>query len=189
MRKWIVVGALASAVSVAGCQQRGPDVEKAAEGALEKVALDDKVDAKYDESARVVRLSGTVDSADQRARAADAVKASIGTQAQVANEIVVEGVNERAADDLDAGIEERFENLLEGNKDVDGSDVDLRVENGVVTLTGTVPRDADRTKIESLVRTIPGVNQVVNSVTVDRDSGKAARPRADQERDRTPRKP
>ena len=75
MRKWMMVGALASAVSVGACE-RGPDVEKMADGALERAALNDKVDAEYDESARVVRLSGTVDSADQRARAADAVRAS-----------------------------------------------------------------------------------------------------------------
>jgi len=139
-----------------------------AEGALESVALDDHVDARFDRSAGVVRLSGTVDSADERTRAGDAVKASIGTRAQVANEIVVEGAHAKAADDLDAGIEERFETLMENTPDVDSSDVALRVANGVVTLTGTVPRDVDRTKIEGLVRSIPGVFQVVNAVTVER---------------------
>jgi len=167
MRKWMVIGALASAVSVGACQ-RGPDVEKMAEGALESIALEDHVDAKFDRSAGVVRLSGTVDSVDERTRAADAVKASIGTRAQVANEIVVEGAHAKAADDLDAGIEERFETLMENTPDVDSSDVALRVANGVVTLTGTVPRDVDRTKIEGLVRSIPGVFQVVNAVTVER---------------------
>jgi hyperosmotically inducible periplasmic protein len=167
MRNWIVVGALASAVSVGACQ-RGPDVEKMAEGALQSVALEDKVDAKFDEPAGVVRLSGTVDSADQRVRAADAVKASIGSRAQVANEIVVEGAHAKAADDLDAGIQERFETLMENSTDIDGSDVDLRVANGVATLTGTVRTDAERTKVEGLVRSIPGVNSVVNTVTVER---------------------
>ena len=37
MRKWMMVGALASAVSVGACE-RGPDVEKMADGALEKAA-------------------------------------------------------------------------------------------------------------------------------------------------------
>jgi len=175
MRKWIAVGALASAVSVGACQ-RGPDVEKMAEGALQGVALDEKVDAKFDESARVVRLAGTVDSADQRTKAADAVKASIGTQAQVANEIVVEGAHAKAADDLDAGIQERFETLMENSTDIDGSDVDLRVANGVATLMGTVRSDAERTKIEGLVRSIPGVNSVVNSVTVERAKKPANKP-------------
>jgi hyperosmotically inducible periplasmic protein len=167
MRNWIAVGAVASAVSVGACQ-RGPDVEKMAEGALQSVALEDKVDANFDESAGVVRLSGSVDSADQRVRAADAVKASIGTRAVVANEIVVEGAHAKAADDLDAGIQERFETLMENSTDIDGSDVDLRVANGVATITGTVRTDAERTKIEGLVRSIPGVNSVVNTVTVER---------------------
>jgi osmotically-inducible protein OsmY len=171
MRKWIVLGALVSALGVGACQ-RGPDVQKMADGALESAALDDKVDATFDRSAGVVRLSGTVDSADQRAKAADVVKASIGTSAQVANEIVVEGAHANAADDLDTGIKERFETLLENDKSIDGSDVDVRVENGVVTLTGTVPKDADRTKIEGFVRSIPGVNQVVNAVTVERQTAK-----------------
>jgi osmotically-inducible protein OsmY len=167
MRNWIVIGALASAMSVGACQ-RGPDVEKMADGALESVALDDKVDANFDKGAGVVRLSGTVDSAAQRSRAADAVKASIGAHAQIANEIVVEGAHAEAADDLDSGIEERFETLVAKSTDINANDVDLRVENGVVTLTGTVPTDAERTKVEGLVRSIPGVQQVVNSVTVDR---------------------
>jgi osmotically-inducible protein OsmY len=147
MRNWIVIGALASAMSVGACQ-RGPDVEKMADGALESVALDDKVDANFDKGAGVVRLSGTVDS--------------------VANEIVVEGAHAEAADDLDSGIEERFETLVAKSTDINANDVDLRVENGVVTLTGTVPTDAERTKVEGLVRSIPGVQQVVNSVTVAR---------------------
>lgn len=167
MRNWIAIGALASAVSVGACQ-REPDVEEMAEGALQSVALENKVDANFDRSAGVVRLSGTVDSADQRTRAGDAVRASIGTHAEVANEIVVEGAHAKAADDLDSGIEERFETLMENSTDIDGSDVELRVANGVVTLMGTVPSDAERTKVEGLVRSIPGVQSVVNTVTVKR---------------------
>lgn len=169
MRNWIVMGAVASAMTVGACQQ-GPDVERMAEGAIESAALQDQVDVNFDRSAGVVRLSGTVDSAAQRARAADAVKASIGTRAQVANEIVVEGAHAEAADDLDSGIEERFETLVENSPDLDADDVDMRVENGVVTLTGTVPTDAARTKVEGLVRAIPGVRETVNSVRVEGDA-------------------
>lgn len=168
MRNWIAAGVVMVAVSATGCE-RQPDVEDMAEGALQSVALDEKVNAEFDEAAGVVRLSGTVDSADQRSRAADAVRASIGAHAQVANEIVVEGAHEKAADDLDGGIEERFETLMEETKDLDGRDVDLRVENGVVTLSGAVRTDAERTKVEGLARSIPGVNQVINGITVERD--------------------
>lgn len=169
MRNWIVMGAVASAMTLGACQ-RGPDVETMAEGAIESEALQDQVDVNFDRSAGVVRLSGTVDSAAQRERAADAVKASVGTRAQVANEIVVEGAHAEAADDLDLGIEERFETLIENSPDLDADDVDMRVENGVVTLTGTVATDAARTKVEGLVRSIPGVRETVNSVRVEQDA-------------------
>jgi hypothetical protein len=53
------------------------------------------------------------------------------------------------------------------HSELDSNDIDVRVENGVVTLEGTARSDADRTKIESMVRSIPGVTQVVNGVTVD----------------------
>jgi osmotically-inducible protein OsmY len=165
MRSVMCIGMLTVALGVAGCQ-RGPDVEKMADGALQSVALDDKVDATYDKGADVVRLSGTVDSAAQKDKAVDAVRASLGAHTQIANEIVVEGLNEDAANDLDGGIKERFENLME-HSELDSNDIDVRVENGVVTLEGTARSDADRTKIESMVRSIPGVTQVVNGVTVD----------------------
>lgn len=168
MRNWIVVGAMASAIGVGACQQ-GPDVERMAEGALTSAALEDQVDVNFDRSAGVVRLSGTVDSADQRTRAVDVVKASIGTRAQIANEIVVAGPHADAADDLDSGIAERFETMVEHAPDLDADDVDLRVENGVVTMTGTVPTDTDRTQLEGLVRSIPGVRQTVNTVRVEPD--------------------
>jgi len=165
MRSVMCIGVLTVALGVTGCQ-RGPDVEKMADGALKSVALDDKVDAHYDKGAHVVRLSGTVDTAAEKDKAVDAVRASIGSQAQVANEIVVEGINKDAANDMDGGIKERFENLME-HSELDSNNVDLRVKNGVVTLEGTARSDADRTKIESIARSIPGVTQVVNGMTVD----------------------
>jgi osmotically-inducible protein OsmY len=181
MRSVMCVGMLTVVLGVAGCQ-RGPDVEGMADGALKSVALDDRVDATYDQGAHVVRLSGTVDSAADRDKAVDAVRASIGSQAQVANEIVVEGLNEDAANDLDGGIKDRFENLME-HSDLDTNDVDLRVKNGVVTLEGTARSDADRTKIESMARSIPGVTQVVNGMTVDTEKRTNAADR-DRTRDR-----
>jgi osmotically-inducible protein OsmY len=57
---------------------------------------------------------------------------------------------------------------MENSTDIDGSDVELRVANGVATLMGTVRTDAERTKVEGLVRSIPGVNSVVNTMTVER---------------------
>lgn len=164
MRNVLMIGVLA--VSLTACQQ-SPDVEEMATGALESAALADQVDAEYDESARVVRLSGTVDDATARQRAYDVVRTSVGDRAQIANEIVVEGAHAEAADDMDGGIEERFETLWQNSPELESENVDLRVENGVVTLTGEVATEAERVKVEGLARSIPGVRDVVNSITVN----------------------
>ena len=177
MRTWLLTAALTSAMALGACE-RGPDVQKMADGALQSVDLDDKVDAKYDKSASVVRLTGTVDSADERSRANDVVTAAIRAHAQVANEVVVRGLQADTADDLDGGIEERFKTLMDNAPDLKEGDVEFRVKNGVVTLTGTTASATQSKKVEELASSIPGVTQVVNSLAVDNaDAPRAARPR------------
>ena len=165
MRGW-GMAVLISVVSLAGCQ-RGPDVEKIADGALQSAALDHKVDAKYDQEAKVVHLSGTVTAAADRDRANDVVRASIGNLAEVANEIVVEGIDEKTAADFDTAIKNRFDTTRDENLELKDYEVDAAVENGVVTLTGEVASAAEKTKIEAMARNVPGVKDVVNSIVVD----------------------
>lgn len=176
MRTWLLTSLLSAALATGACD-RGPDVQKMADGALDSVALGDKVDAHYDKSASVVRLTGTVDTDGERARAADVVTAAVGAHAQIANEVVVRGVQAEAADDLDDGIEKRFTTLMDAEPTLKDGDVDLRVNNGVVTLSGTTKTAAQSKRIEDLATSIPGVTQVVNSLAVDGDGRPAARPR------------
>ncbi|MGE0815784.1 MAG: BON domain-containing protein [Vicinamibacterales bacterium] len=166
MRSWLLVGTLA--VTVAACQ-RSPDIEGMATGALESAALQDAVDAAYDESTQVVRLTGTVDTSSDRDRALDVVRASVGNRAQIANEIVVTGMQAEMADDLDDGIETRFDTQWKAAPEAKNADVDLRVENGVVTLTGEVPTATAKTRAEEVARSIPGVKDVVNALEVNAD--------------------
>jgi osmotically-inducible protein OsmY len=165
MRALVMAAALVSIVAVGACQR--PDVQKMADGALESVNLDDKVDANYDKDDKVVHLSGTVPTDDDRNRADDVVRASIGDLAQVANEIVVEGLNEKSADDLDRGIETRFDTLWSNSAELKDYDVDFAVTNGVGTLTGDVGTEAERARFEEMARSIPGVTDVVNSIKVN----------------------
>jgi hypothetical protein len=151
---------------VAACQ-RAPDIHEMADGAIESVALNEEVDAVYDESAELVRLTGTVDSDADRTRAEQAVRAAVGDVVQVANEIVIEGLAAEIADDLDSGISARFETLVENTPELERSELEHRVANGVLTVTGRVADEAHKAKVESLARGIPGVTDVVNTVTVD----------------------
>jgi osmotically-inducible protein OsmY len=163
--KSLIVAVALVAASAAACQ-RGPDVKDMADGALKSVALNDKVDADYDRSAKVLRLSGTVDTDSERSRAETAVKNAIGQYAQVADEIVVKGLDAKTADDLDGGIEKRFKTLVDSTPDLKDRDVNVRVENGVVTLSGSTRTAAERASAESLARSVPGVTEVVNAITV-----------------------
>lgn len=179
-RSIFVIAGLVCAVGMGACN-RGPDVEEIANSALDKVQLNDVVDAKYDADARVVHLSGSVGRPEDRVRADDAVRASVEGMALVANEIVVEGAEADAADDLDAGIQERFDSLWDnGPADLRDYDVDAEVENGVVTLSGEVSTAAEKARVEQMVKTIPGVTEVVNGIAVN--------PKVKSER-RTPQPP
>lgn len=46
-------------------------------------------------------------------------------------------------------------------------DLDVSVDEGVVTLSGTVNSEALRSKIEGKVKSIAGIKQVVNNIEVD----------------------
>lgn len=62
---------------------------------------------------------------------------------------------------------------------VSGADVDVQVENGVVTLTGQLPSTAMRHAVECTVRRVKGIKSLVNKLTVrpvpEESRGEAAR--------------
>jgi CBS domain-containing protein len=60
---------------------------------------------------------------------------------------------------------------LMGESGVDPSDVSVRVEGGLVTLTGTVPSRQMKYRIEELADRCPGVNEIDNRIRVNRGEG------------------
>ena len=97
----LALGCLAAATLIAttACGPRTPDYEKTADTALSSAALD-KVNADYDKDAKTIHLKGTVDTENDRQRAADVVQKAVGDGAQVANEVTVANKDEGIADDL-----------------------------------------------------------------------------------------
>jgi osmotically-inducible protein OsmY len=49
---------------------------------------------------------------------------------------------------------------------ISGADVDVRVENGVVTLAGQLPSVAMRHAVECAVQRVRGIKSLVNELTV-----------------------
>ena len=80
----------------------------------------------------------------------------------VTNELAV--VPSHAFDDL--AIAEEIEGALERNLREDAEKVDVKVEDGVVTLTGHVPHIAALHAARDVARHTPGVVSIVNKLTV-----------------------
>jgi hyperosmotically inducible periplasmic protein len=161
----LALGCVAAAVMIAtaACGPRTPDYEKTADNALSSAALD-KVDADYDKDAKTIHLKGTVNTENERQRATDVVQKAVGGGAQIANEVTVANKDEKTADDFDGALETRLKELVDKEADLKGENIDFNVNNGVVTITGSVKSAAERDHVGDLARSQPGVKDVVNSL-------------------------
>jgi hyperosmotically inducible periplasmic protein len=162
----LVMGCFAAAALIAAtaCGPRTPDYEKTADNALSSAALD-KVDADYDNGAKTIHLTGTVNTESERQRAADVVQKA-GNGAQVANEVTVANRDDKTADDFDGALETRLGEVVNKEPDLKDDSIDFDVNNGVVTITGAVKSSAERDHVGDLARSQPGVKNVVNSLEV-----------------------
>ncbi len=68
----------------------------------------------------------------------------------------------------DERIEEEVNEQLTRHPEIDPSEVEVRVRNGEVTLTGTVDERRTKRMVEDLVEGISGVNEVHNQIRVNR---------------------
>jgi hyperosmotically inducible periplasmic protein len=165
----IVIVACAIALAL-GCSDRppkAPDITADIRHSLDQAGLND-VSVSQDRDKSVVTLTGKVGSDDDKARAESIARSIAGTEV-VANEIGVrpkdDGSTAKKVDsDLDSGIDKNLEAML-----IQHSlkhDVKYDVTNGVVTLTGDVPSQAQRSSVEKLAGQVPNVKQVVNELEV-----------------------
>lgn len=162
--------ALLLALAVGCSQNRAnqPSVKENVERSLDSANLKD-VNVDEDRDKGVLTLKGEVKTEEQKAQAEDIAKASAGNMI-VANEISVrpEGMENEARrieNKTDDGIKSNLEAAFTANK-LDNQDIDIDVNNGVVTLKGDVDTAAMRSKAEKLAAKIPNVTQVVNELEV-----------------------
>jgi len=74
----------------------------------------------------------------------------------------------------DSALDKRIETRIHNNSALKKYNIDVAVNNGVATLTGTVPTEADRTKATQAA-TIPGVSRVDNQLVVDLNAATTAK--------------
>jgi len=117
----------------------------------------------------VVLLRGKVDSAEAKAAAAEIAKGIEGVQS-VKNDLqVVAPGTRKMVDAKDEDIDKAVEARLK--KDAQLKNVDVRLDAGVVTLTGEVPSIVASARASEMARSVPGVKSVKNELTV-RQAGK-----------------
>lgn len=114
----------------------------------------------------VVYLRGKVDSSTMKASAERIARNTDGVR-QVVNEIIVDGETKGDATDGDVGIKARVGTALSGDDDVRRVNVDVDVQDGIVTLSGVVHNETERAEAERLAREQEGVRDVKNELKVE----------------------
>jgi len=158
---------IALGITLACTSTKAPDVTDNVRHALDSAGLSD-VHVSQDRDKNVVTLTGNVATDDDKARAESIAKSQAGS-AVVADEIGVrprgdEGTAKKVDSEVDSGIDKNLEAMLVEHKMDRGVRHD--VNNGVVTLKGTVPSQGQRTNVEKLAQQVPNVKQVVNELEV-----------------------
>src|SRR5687767_9780116 len=146
----VVLAGLAS-----GCRQ-APDTEENVRKALDQANMQ-AVQIEVNEQAGIVHLKGVVPTINDRTRAQEVAAAAVGTTGRVLNELTVKGLNDETADDLDDAVTDALEAAMQRDPVLKERDIDFRVTNGMVAITGEVTSADEKARAEQLARAAPGV--------------------------------
>ncbi|MGX9462055.1 BON domain-containing protein [Shewanella sp. A14] len=118
-----------------------------------------------------VTLTGKVDRSVDKSLAAELIRSLDGVN-DVNNELtVMERESDKDTDDLaesltDSKVATVVKTRLLFSADVSGTDIDVDVENGVVTLEGTVSSDAERDLAVTIAKNTNDVKDVVDELRI-----------------------
>ncbi len=115
----------------------------------------------------VVSLTGTVDSYAKKTEAENAAKRVIGVKALV-EKIEVKFPNSWSKSDEEIAIEAL--KALKSNYSFPDDKVTVKVENGWLTLEGTLPWNYQKDEAKSCVNYLMGVKGVTNNISIKSDS-------------------
>jgi len=162
MTRWLVL------VVVAGLGiacERAPDTEENVRKALDQANMQ-VVQVEVDNDTNIVHLKGTVETMGDRTRAEEVASAAVGTTGRVLNELSVKGLNDQTADDLDDDINDTLNRTIDNDPVLKERDIEFRVANGMVTITGEVASTDEKTRVEQLAKAAPGVKDVANGLEI-----------------------
>ena len=158
------VAALAICVGVA-CHH-GTDTEDHVRKALDQANMQ-QVGVRVDQDEHIVHLRGTVGSMAERSRAQEVAGAVVGTSGRVLNELIVRGVNDTTAGDLDDDIRTNLDDTIDNDPTLKQRDINFEVVNGVVTIKGEVRSADEKNRVGQLTQAAPGVKDVANGLHIE----------------------
>ena len=178
-----LLGVVGPVVFALGCAQSDPGITT---NVKTKLMADDLVKARnidVDTRERVVTLTGTVQSAEEEAKALQIARSTKGV-VDVVDKIVINsssepgsaptsGVGDTPAGTAagvvtDASITAKVKSSLLADPDVSGLRIDVDTRNGIVTLTGTVGTAAEKTHAVELAGKVDNVTRVEDRLTLRR---------------------
>src|SRR5258708_10549658 len=167
---------LATLIGCSANATKTRDVAGSIRQSLDAANLKD-VTVSQDRDKGVVTLGGHV-AADSAKLQAESIARSLAGSQVVANQVaVIPPGYEKAARivnaDLDKGIDSNMDAALIQASLRKG--INYRVKNGVVTLTGAVNSEADRTQAQNVAAGVPNVQQVVNELQVKDQKASSSR--------------
>lgn len=116
----------------------------------------------------VVTLTGRVPSEDAKSLAGEIARDTVGVS-EVKNEITVEPGAQPSSESVHVEDLEIRVAILEAfahSRELGGKNIDVKVDNRAVTLSGTVETPAQRNGAEQIARALDGVASVTNNLTV-----------------------
>ena len=166
LKSWMFLLAVVAVGTMVGCSAtstKSADVSNSIRTSLDQAGFKD-VTVSQDRDKGVVTLGGHVATDADKSQAESVAKSLAGAQV-VANQIAVvtpgaESATKDMNSDLDKGIESNLDAALINAKL--HNNVKYSVKNHVVTLTGEVHSEANRTRAEQVAAGVPNVQQVVN---------------------------
>ena len=178
-----LLGVVGPVVFALGCAQSDPGITT---NVKTKLMADDVVKARnidVDTREGVVTLTGTVQSAEEEAKALQIARSTKGV-VDVVDKIAINsssepgsaptsGVGDTPAGAVagavtDASITAKVKSSLLADPDVSGLRIDVDTRNGIVTLTGTVGTAAEKTHAVELAGKVDNVTRVEDRLTLRR---------------------
>ena len=172
------VAGLAFVAGIAACSTTtSPKTQLSDAGITSKVKaklaadpqLHDLASIDVDTNERIVRLSGSVDTADQKAEAEKLASLTEGVK-DVDNDLEVDQHRSFGEGVDDSVITSKIKAKLTADGEMNPFNIDVDTRHGEVTLTGRVADTDDKMTAERIARDTEGVQDVHNKLSVGNDA-------------------